>query len=190
MKDCRSPRLARTIDTDDLRHGWESFSAGWIARSAAKADAAREGLLDDWMLDVIGDVDDRYVIDLGCGEGRFSPHACRQRSAHARGRPPAILPRVCAEQGQPNRGVSYRRHPVAQRCVGRCLRSGDLLRRTQSDRGEVSDTVSLQAKVKRELDTGTHVDRRDGKVLFRDFARNGARTRSIGPGQRRRSRPT
>lgn len=30
--------------------------------------------------------------------------------------------------------------------------------------------MSLQAKVKRELDTGTHVDRRDGKVLFRDFA--------------------
>ncbi|MDQ6728359.1 MAG: class I SAM-dependent methyltransferase, partial [Actinomycetota bacterium] len=60
------------VDADDLRDEWQSFSAEWIARSEAKADAAREGLLDDWMLEVIGDIDDRYVIDLGCGEGRFS----------------------------------------------------------------------------------------------------------------------
>lgn len=40
-------------------------------------DAAREGLLDDWVLDLVGDVDGRDVIDLGCGEGRF----CRMLAA-------------------------------------------------------------------------------------------------------------
>jgi ubiquinone/menaquinone biosynthesis C-methylase UbiE len=43
----------------------------------SKADVARKGLLDDWMLDVVGDVEDRDVIDLGCGEGRF----CRMLAA-------------------------------------------------------------------------------------------------------------
>ena len=32
----------------------------------------REGLLDSWMLDAVGDVSGQDVIDLGCGEGRFS----------------------------------------------------------------------------------------------------------------------
>jgi SAM-dependent methyltransferase len=44
----------------------------------AKADAAREGLLDECMLDVIGDVSNADVIDLGCGEGRF----CRMLAAN------------------------------------------------------------------------------------------------------------
>ncbi len=61
----------------DLRGEWEAFAPEWIARSEAKADAAREGLLDDWMQEVIGLVDGLAVIDLGCGEGRF----CRMLAA-------------------------------------------------------------------------------------------------------------
>jgi ubiquinone/menaquinone biosynthesis C-methylase UbiE len=59
-------------DAADLRAEWERFSSDWIARCETKGDGAREGLLDDWMLEVVGDVDGREVIDLGCGEGRFS----------------------------------------------------------------------------------------------------------------------
>lgn len=64
-------------DAESLRREWQSFSAEWIARMESKADAAREGLLDDWMLEVLGDVTNLDVIDLGCGEGRF----CRMLAA-------------------------------------------------------------------------------------------------------------
>jgi Methyltransferase domain len=64
-------------DAESLRREWEDFSAEWIARAESRADGAREGLLDDWMLDVVGDVADLDVIDLGCGEGRF----CRMLAA-------------------------------------------------------------------------------------------------------------
>lgn len=65
------------VDGERLRTEWEDFSNEWIARSESEADAAREGLLDDWMLEIVGDVTDLDVIDLGCGEGRF----CRMLAA-------------------------------------------------------------------------------------------------------------
>lgn len=65
------------VDGESLRREWASFSVEWIERSESKADAAREGLLDDWMLKIVGDVTDLDVIDLGCGEGRF----CRMLAA-------------------------------------------------------------------------------------------------------------
>lgn len=73
-----SSTFARMADAERLRREWESFSEEWIARSESKTDAAREGLLDDWMLKVLGDVTDLDVIDLGCGEGRF----CRMLAAN------------------------------------------------------------------------------------------------------------
>lgn len=56
----------------DLTGEWAAFAREWIDRMARRGDAAREGLLDDSMLDVLGDVAGHAVIDLGCGEGRFS----------------------------------------------------------------------------------------------------------------------
>jgi SAM-dependent methyltransferase len=61
----------------DLSEEWAAFAPEWIRRMASAGDRAREGLLDDWMLDVAGDVSGRSVIDLGCGEGRF----CRMLAA-------------------------------------------------------------------------------------------------------------
>ena len=55
----------------DLSAEWAAFAPEWIERMASAGDRAREGVLDDWMLDVVGDVSGRSVIDLGCGEGRF-----------------------------------------------------------------------------------------------------------------------
>ncbi|HEX5135775.1 MAG TPA: class I SAM-dependent methyltransferase [Planctomycetota bacterium] len=62
---------------DELRAQWAAFAAEWIARMDEKRDDAREGLLDDWMLGLCGDVRGLSAIDLGCGEGRF----CRMLAA-------------------------------------------------------------------------------------------------------------
>ena len=46
---------------------WTEAAQGWI-----EADQSiRSGMLDAWMLDALGDVSGRTVIDIGCGEGRF-----------------------------------------------------------------------------------------------------------------------
>lgn len=70
------------VDPQSLRREWEAFSAEWIARSESKGDAAREGLLDDWMLAIIGDVTNLDVIDLGCGEAGSA--GCWRREEPAR----------------------------------------------------------------------------------------------------------
>src|SRR5215212_1548335 len=52
---------------------WTTFAQNWIARIRSPGgDPSREALLDEWMLDVVGTVEALDVIDLGCGEGRFS----------------------------------------------------------------------------------------------------------------------
>ena len=48
----------------DLPKEWESFSGEWIARCEAGGDGAREGLLDEWMLDIVGDVAGASVINF------------------------------------------------------------------------------------------------------------------------------
>ncbi len=64
-------------DKDELKAQWAAFAAEWIARIDEKRDDAREGILDDWMLRLCGDVRGLHAIDLGCGEGRF----CRMLAA-------------------------------------------------------------------------------------------------------------
>ena len=49
-----------------------------------RGDPSREGLLDEWMLNTIGDVRGKDVIDLGCGEGRFC-RMLRDRGANVTG---------------------------------------------------------------------------------------------------------
>jgi len=56
---------------DTCYAGWNGNSEEWIRLVNEKKDPHRDGLLDPWMLDVIGDVSGLKVIDLGCGEGRF-----------------------------------------------------------------------------------------------------------------------
>ncbi|MCB9892893.1 MAG: class I SAM-dependent methyltransferase [Planctomycetes bacterium] len=64
-------------DKHQLKAEWEAFAREWIARCEERRDEAREGILDDWMLELAGDVSGKRVIDLGCGEGRF----CRMLAA-------------------------------------------------------------------------------------------------------------
>jgi ubiquinone/menaquinone biosynthesis C-methylase UbiE len=51
-----------------LHSQWAESAQDWI-----EADQSiRTGMLDRWMLDSLGDVSGKSVIDIGCGEGRFS----------------------------------------------------------------------------------------------------------------------
>ena len=51
-----------------LQAQWTESAQDWIATD----QAVRTGMLDRWMLDALGDVGGKSVIDIGCGEGRFS----------------------------------------------------------------------------------------------------------------------
>ena len=50
-----------------LRAQWTESAQDWIETD----QAVRTGMLDSWMLDALGDVSGKSVIDIGCGEGRF-----------------------------------------------------------------------------------------------------------------------
>ena len=51
-----------------LHTQWTDAAQDWIDADQVN----RTGLLDRWMLDSLGDVGGQSVIDIGCGEGRFS----------------------------------------------------------------------------------------------------------------------
>ena len=51
-----------------LRTQWTEAAQDWVGQD----QALRTGLLDSWMLDELGDVRGKRVLDIGCGEGRFS----------------------------------------------------------------------------------------------------------------------
>ena len=50
-----------------IRAQWTKYAQDWIETD----QAVRTGFLDSWMLDALGDVSGKTVIDIGCGEGRF-----------------------------------------------------------------------------------------------------------------------
>src|SRR2546423_13821967 len=74
-----------SLGKDEMAAEWTAAAQNWIDRvRSVRGAPSRTGLLDDWMLDAVGDVAGRDVIDLGCGEGRF----CRmlaQRGARVTG---------------------------------------------------------------------------------------------------------
>ena len=52
---------------DRLRTQWAESVEDWIQQD----QSVRTGMLDSWMLEALGDVSGKRVIDIGCGEGRF-----------------------------------------------------------------------------------------------------------------------
>ena len=50
-----------------LRTQWTEHVQDWIQQD----QSIRTGLLDTWMLEALGDLGGRSVLDIGCGEGRF-----------------------------------------------------------------------------------------------------------------------
>jgi 2-polyprenyl-3-methyl-5-hydroxy-6-metoxy-1,4-benzoquinol methylase len=51
--------------------GWDASADAWIA-CVDSGDASREVLLDPIVTQLCGDVAGLAVLDIGCGEGRFS----------------------------------------------------------------------------------------------------------------------
>ena len=51
-----------------MKTQWTEAVEDWIQQD----QAVRTGMLDSWMLDALGDVAGSSVVDIGCGEGRFS----------------------------------------------------------------------------------------------------------------------
>jgi 2-polyprenyl-3-methyl-5-hydroxy-6-metoxy-1,4-benzoquinol methylase len=64
------------LNTDRPKSGeiaaWDSNAEAWAERVRTGTDHNRVYLLDPATLDVLGDVKDLRILDLGCGEGRFS----------------------------------------------------------------------------------------------------------------------
>ena len=50
-----------------MRAQWVASVEDWIGQD----QAVRTDMLDTWMLDALGDVSGKGVLDIGCGEGRF-----------------------------------------------------------------------------------------------------------------------
>lgn len=69
---------------DNRNQEWIAFAPSWIER-CRKGETNREGFLDEWMLNIVGDVTGRSIIDLGCGEGRFSRMMAQRGAAHVLG---------------------------------------------------------------------------------------------------------
>jgi len=57
---------------EDLNSEWERLASEWIREARDGPNLTRTALLDRPMLDACGDVEGSYVLDCGCGEGRFS----------------------------------------------------------------------------------------------------------------------
>ena len=53
---------------DRLRSQWTASAEDWISQD----QTIRTDFLDSWMLDALGDVSGKRVLDIGCGEGRFT----------------------------------------------------------------------------------------------------------------------
>ena len=67
---CNCPDAAEVdlVDLKDrLRAQWVESVEDWIHQN----QAVRTGMLDSWMLESLGDISGKRVIDIGCGEGRF-----------------------------------------------------------------------------------------------------------------------
>ena len=50
-----------------LRTQWTEAAQEWIETD----QTVRTGMLDSWVLEALGDVSGKRVLDIGCGEGRF-----------------------------------------------------------------------------------------------------------------------
>ena len=68
MCNCPGADEFDSVDLKDrLRTQWAESVEDWIHQN----QAVRTGMLDSWMLESLGDISGKRVIDIGGGEGRF-----------------------------------------------------------------------------------------------------------------------
>ena len=63
---------------------WKSSAEAWITDQGKHGDWSRQQILDPALEDVFASVDGKRVLDLGCGEGRYS-RVLKSRGAHVTG---------------------------------------------------------------------------------------------------------
>ena len=68
----------------DTQAQWEALASYWIKR-CQEGEPNREGMLDQWVLETLGDVSGLKIADLGCGEGRFCRILAEQGPEHILG---------------------------------------------------------------------------------------------------------
>lgn len=52
--------------------GWSKSAKAWIAAQGEMGDFSRREILDPALVDIIGPVNGRDILDVGCGEGRYT----------------------------------------------------------------------------------------------------------------------
>ena len=57
------------ITDADVAKGWDDVARWWVSRYTAKGDINREWVIDPALLDILGDVSGRRILDAGCGTG-------------------------------------------------------------------------------------------------------------------------
>jgi SAM-dependent methyltransferase len=88
--------------SDDRLGGWVSSAEAYTAFQDG-GDPNRTLLMDPVMLRLCGDVDGKDVLDLGCGEGRFS-RMLREREARCTGID--VTPSMCARARDRDRSAN------------------------------------------------------------------------------------
>ncbi len=72
------------VSQSETQQQWEALASFWIQR-CHEGEPNREGMLDRWMLDTLGDISGLRIVDLGCGEGRFCRILGRQEASYLLG---------------------------------------------------------------------------------------------------------
>ena len=57
------------ITDEAVRQGWDDVAAWWVSRYTAKGDINREWVIDPAVLEILGNVKGRRILDAGCGTG-------------------------------------------------------------------------------------------------------------------------
>lgn len=65
------------MESDELG-GWRSSAQAWIASQSEEGDRSRREILDPALANLLGDVSNLTILDVGCGEGRYSRRLASQ----------------------------------------------------------------------------------------------------------------
>jgi len=90
------------IENEDIQL-WEESASAWISHLTSRGDQSRR-FLDPRVHAALGDVTGKKILDIGCGEGRFSRQLA-ERGAEATGLEPA--PKLLAKAQELGGGPTF-----------------------------------------------------------------------------------
>ena len=97
------------FDADSVREQWDHNAEGWNHSQRAGLDTYRTSLHGPALVKLVGDVDGKELLDLGCGEGYFSREMA-QRGATVTGidLSPNQLQHAAAHESEKPLGITFR----------------------------------------------------------------------------------